>query len=103
MLRRGCIPDVVTYTILLEATCKRRGYKQALKLLDVPQLIAMDGIFAAAAEGWMRIRLKYLAPPPQFFSVVLVQILMYSEREARIREGAEKIAGSTMLEEAVHV
>ncbi|KAM0881439.1 hypothetical protein ACQ4PT_032990 [Festuca glaucescens] len=31
-------------------------------------LVAIDGLFAAAYAGWMRVRLQYLAPPLQFLT-----------------------------------
>uniref|UniRef100_A0A0E0C871 Glycosyltransferase 2-like domain-containing protein n=1 Tax=Oryza meridionalis TaxID=40149 RepID=A0A0E0C871_9ORYZ len=58
----------------------------------VPDLLAVEGLFAAAYASWLRVRLEYLAPGLQFlanacvagadeFPMVLVQIPMCNEKE----------------------
>ncbi|GJM89036.1 hypothetical protein PR202_ga05632 [Eleusine coracana subsp. coracana] len=70
----GCIRLFLVLSMLLLAV-EVAAYLQGWHL-EVPGLLAVDGLFAAAYAGWMRARLEYLAPPLQFLTNACVVLFL---------------------------
>jgi hypothetical protein len=70
----GCIRLFLVLAMLLLAV-EVAAYAQGWHL-EVPGLLAVDGLFAAAYAGWMRARLDYLAPPLQFLTNACVVLFL---------------------------
>ncbi|KAK3135108.1 hypothetical protein QOZ80_5BG0414640 [Eleusine coracana subsp. coracana] len=70
----GCIRLFLVLSMLLLAV-EVAAYLQGWHL-EVPSLLAVDGLFAAAYAGWMRARLEYLAPPLQFLTNACVVLFL---------------------------
>ncbi|XP_062180989.1 probable xyloglucan glycosyltransferase 7 [Phragmites australis] len=72
----GCIRVFLLLSVLLLAV-EVAAYLQGWHLeVEMPGLIAVDGLFAAAYAGWMRARLEYLAPPLQFLTNACVVLFL---------------------------
>jgi hypothetical protein len=70
----GCIRVFLVLSMLLLAV-EVAAYYQGWHL-EMPGLLAVDGLFAAAYAGWMRARLEYLAPPLQFLTNACVVLFL---------------------------
>jgi hypothetical protein len=72
----GCLRAFLVLSMLLlavDVAAHLQGWHLAV---DVPDLLAVEGLFAAAYASWLRIRLEYLAPALQFLANACVVLFL---------------------------
>ncbi|KAK3162048.1 hypothetical protein QOZ80_1BG0084680 [Eleusine coracana subsp. coracana] len=72
----GCLRAFLVLSMLLlavDVAAHLQGWHLAV---DVPDLLAVEGLFAAAYASWVRVRLEYLAPALQFLANACVVLFL---------------------------
>ncbi|XP_062222456.1 probable xyloglucan glycosyltransferase 1 [Phragmites australis] len=80
----GCLRAFLVLSMLLLAVdiaAHLQGWHLAV---DVPDLLAVEGLFAAAYSSWARVRLEYLAPALQFLANACVVLFMIQSADRLI-------------------
>ncbi|XP_062206984.1 probable xyloglucan glycosyltransferase 1 [Phragmites australis] len=80
----GCLRAFVVLSMLLlaiDVAAHLQGWHLAV---DVPDLLAVEGLFAAAYASWVRVRLEYLAPALQFLANACVVLFLFQSADRLI-------------------
>ncbi|CAL4961216.1 unnamed protein product [Urochloa decumbens] len=80
----GCLRGFLLLSVLLlavDVAAHLQGWHLAV---DVPDLLAVEGLFAAGYASWVRIRLEYLAPALQFLANACVVLFLIQSADRLI-------------------
>ncbi|OEL20409.1 putative xyloglucan glycosyltransferase 1 [Dichanthelium oligosanthes] len=80
----GCLRAFLVLSMLLlavDVAAHLQGWHLAV---DVPDLLAVEGLFAAGYASWVRIRLEYLAPALQFLANACVVLFLIQSADRLI-------------------
>jgi hypothetical protein len=72
----GCLRAFLVLSMLLLAVDVAAHLQGWHLVIDVPDLLAVEGLFAAAYASWVRVRFEYLAPALQFLANACVVLFL---------------------------
>ncbi|CAL4954385.1 unnamed protein product [Urochloa decumbens] len=81
----GCLRGFLLLSVLLlavDVAAHLQGWRHLA--VDVPDLLAVEGLFAAGYASWVRIRLEYLAPALQFLANACVVLFLIQSADRLI-------------------